>query len=175
MDEEFLKAFNELKADPQPIYLVLPKAEAWLLLTPIQLASKHSHSKESYVIKKATKIGRAIQTLIVGDSKTLAEVANAGWVGKEPRVSAQKFKAEMARAQIKEINLTLTKEEVWCLVATIQLAHRHPEYQNTRAARYCKDLLDQLATAIPEGILSTLVKAGWDTRLDQPIQKKGFG
>lgn len=175
MDKEFVEAYEALQKDPQPVNLTLRKSEAWLLLTPIQLTSKHTHSKNSAIIQKAIKVGKAIQTLLVGDSKILTEVADAGWQGRAPKVSLPKFQAEFSYFDKEEIKLQLTKEQVWCVIASSQLAHRHPEYACTHAAQSNKQILDQLLAAIPEGILSAIAKAGWDTRLDQPIDRKGFG
>lgn len=112
---------------------------------------------------------------IVGDSETLAEVARAGWEGREPKISLKRFEAETRSISSEEITIQISKEQAWCIIAASQLAHRHPQYMHTKAAESNKKILDILATAIPEGILSMLAKSGWDTRFDQPIKKKGFG
>lgn len=175
MDEEFKSAYQELLQDNQPVYLTLTKLSAWLMLTPIQLAAKHPQAKNSVFIKKAVKVAKAIETLVVSDSPTLKEVARCGWLCKEPKVSTHQFKSAFVNLPSEEISLQLSKEEVWCVLVASQLASRHPEYKNTEAARLNKIIVDQLTEAIPKGDLLTILRAGWDTRFDQPINKKGFG
>lgn len=160
MDLEFALAYQELVKDPQVVNLTLTKLSGWLLVTPIQLASKHPQAKNSTTVKKALKVGEVLASLVVGDSKTLREVARCGWLGIEPKVTSQKFIEELTPLSSQEIKLQLTKEEVWCVLAASQLAYRHSGYSSTKAAKDNKEIFDQLTAAIPEGILLTTLNAG---------------
>lgn len=175
MDIEFIKAYEELQQDPQPVNLVLSKIDAWMLLTPIQIASKHPKGKNLPTIKKAVRIGKALQTLTVGDSSILNDVADSGWSNKAPKCSPQQLQSEFTYLKNGEVTISLSKYEVWCVILAGQLANRHQDYANTSLSRANKETFDQLESAIPNGILSTLLRSGWDTRLDQPIDRKGFG
>lgn len=175
MDLEFAVAYQELVEDPQPVNLSLTKLDGWLLLTPIQLASKHPQAKNSSIIKKAIKVAKVFEALVVGNSKALKEITRCSWLGIEPKVASQEFIQEFEPLSSQEIKLQLTKEEIWCVLAASQLAARHSGYKNTNAAIQSKDILDQLTAAIPEGVLLTVLNAGWDTRFDQPLNRKGFG
>lgn len=175
MNIDFNQAFLELQADLQPVYLTCGKIEAWMLLTPIQMASKHPQAKNFSLVKRAARCGRAIQTLIAGDNEVLINTAECAWQNKRPKYSLDKFNAEMQRLKAEEINISLTKFECWCLVVAGQVAARHPDYVNSHLAEKNRQLFKQLESVIPQGVLSDYLKTGWDSNFDQPIIRKGFG
>lgn len=167
MDIEFAKALKKLKEDDQLVDLQLSKLEGWMLLTPVQIAFKHPKANNYTTIKKAVKLAKRIQFSVVGESSILEAVAESAWKGESPRVSLTAFRTEFMKLETQMMKLLISKEEVWCLILSTQLAFRHPEYKTTEAAKVNKKILDQLATAIPEGILSISIKAGWDTLFDR--------
>lgn len=175
MDTDIVEAFKQLMADPQPVYLELLKTDAWTLLTPIQIASKHPYAKDSPTLKKAVRVAKMIYTLIAGYSDILLEVSDAGWKNKKSIFPVQVFLSEIKKLENQYITLELTKYQVYCLVAAIQLAYRHPDYKDTALANYNKKIADQLKSAIPEGVLQVLIESGWDSRFDKFSDKKGFG
>lgn len=175
MNTDFNQAFLELQADSQPVYLTCGKVEAWMLLTPIQMASKHPEIKNSSLIKCAARCGRAIQTLIADDNEILISIAESAWENKKPKYSLQKFSTEMEKLKDEGIKISLTKFECWCLVVAGQVAARHTDYKNSQLAEKNKELFEQLQSVIPQGLLSSYLKTGWDTRFDQSIDRKGFG
>lgn len=175
LNQEFVEAFLEMEADELIINVSLTKMQGWMLMQPIQLAYKHPEAKTSKIIKIAIKVGREIQSLVTGGSPFLTEVANAAWAGREPKTSIAKFKDEFRSLADQRILVSLSKSEIWSITAASQLAHRHPEYKGTEAARANQDILDQLSVAIPEGILSNALTLGWNPLYDMPVDKKGFG
>lgn len=167
--EEFKIAFNKLAQDPQLIHLELAKYQGWCLLSAVQLAAAPTLRKNSETIKAAERIVRKLEKLIVGDSPRFALVAKAGWNREEVQVPVEEVIAVMTEQGNDVIQFEMSKVSAWCLVCTVQVAVRHPEFKDSSVGKAATDMAMQLQPAIAsEGILAIALHAGWDTRFDQP-------
>ena len=77
-----------------------------------------------------------------------------------PEAFVRDFKALAEDAEI--IVLSLSRYQAWCLMATVQLAHKHPDGKRTAPVRaatmIARDLQEQIATT---PALASIAEQGW--------------
>lgn len=179
-EKEVAAALVDLQADTQPIHLELGVTEAYALNSTIQLASLHPTKSKTVTV--ACDVMKRHEEILTEGNLLLKEVVKAGWKNRPPNVPQKGAIAAMYRLKT-SMQFEMSKFEGWCLIGSIQLAHRHKEYLDSQFAPIAgeaaafhlevpsrwvggfvgRQLQDALA---PSGILATVLEAGWDENMD---------
>jgi len=158
-EKQVAAALIDLEADTQPIHLELGATEAYALNSTIQLAS--IHPSKSKTVAQAVKVMRRHEKTLTEGNLLLEEVVKAGWENRPPNVPQVGAVAAMQRLKT-SMQFEMSKFEVWCLIGSIQLAHRHKEYLETQFAPVAGLVGRQLQQFVaPSGILAIVLEAGW--------------
>lgn len=171
MDQEFFEAFGNLLIDPDKVVLSTSKLAGWLIVIPIQIASKISELKDTLVMQEAVHVARMLGTSVTANSWVLRRVLKDGWLGKESKVADSDFQFHLRIVADEPFQFILSKYQCWCVISVCQLAHRHPDYKDSNSAKLNRELLEQLESVFSEGILSEAIKRGWDNAFDQVTEK----
>ena len=157
--------------DPDEVVLSMSKLAGWLIVVPIQTVSKVPGLSDTSVMQEAVHVARMLGTSVTANSWVLRRVLKDGWLGKESKVSDSDFQSHLRIVADEPFQFTLSKYQCWCVISACQLAHRHPDYKDSNSAKLNREILEQLESVLPEGILSEVIKRGWDDAFDQVIEK----
>jgi len=77
--EKFKAAMARLEKDPQRVQISIEKINLWVLLSVIQLASRHPHAAKSPAIQSAVVFAREAYAALTANDPDLAMLAAMGW------------------------------------------------------------------------------------------------
>lgn len=164
---EIDELLRELANNKQLVTIAIDKAQAWTLLTSIQIASCHPIKND--LIDIAISAARRLEVLIIDGDETLKTIVDEGWRRDESSIQAQKAISLLKKVAHDPIEFTFSKLEAWSLMCTIQLAARHPEIiaSPTLVAIAREIIMLVINNIVSDGsVLKTLALSGWDSRFD---------
>lgn len=167
VEKEFALAIISLQKDNQLIRLELGKVEAWSLLSSVQLAARYPIN--SLTVKCAVEVMKRHKNVITQRNRVVEKMFWAGWKNRLPPCTQSIAKTAFESIS-NDINFVISKYEAFCLVSSVQLACRHPQYKKRQLASVSETIAKTLQNTIaPQGILAAVLEAGWDESLDYSL------